>query len=75
MSFRDHPAYRGYDLENLRQHAQSPEGLAFLEGHRALIRGQRARAKAMADDLTRTVELADELLQRFALVLDTEGSA
>jgi hypothetical protein len=75
MSFRDHPAFRGYDLENLRLHGQTPEGRAFLEGHRALIRGQRARSKAMADDLNRSVELADELLLRFALVLDEGGSA
>lgn len=75
MSFRDHPAFRGYELENLRKHAETPEGVAFLEGHRLMIRGQRARCQAMADDLLRSIEIADELLQRFALVLDTEGSA
>ena len=75
MSLRDHPAFRGYDLANLSRHASTPEGCAFLEGHRLLIRAQRDRAKETADQLLANVEIADEILQRMSVVLDQGGEA
>lgn len=71
----DHPAMRGYDLENLLQHASTPEGRRFLELQRELIAECRGHVLAHIGALQEAVAQADELLQRFAVVLDKGGEA
>lgn len=69
------PEMRGYELDNLLQHAQTEQGRKFLEMHRGLIRECRDHVQAHIDTLRETVAQADELLQRFAVVLDKGGEA
>ncbi|WP_296280274.1 hypothetical protein [Pseudoxanthomonas sp.] len=71
----NHPAMQGYELDNLLQHAATPEGRKFLEMHRGLIRECRDHVQAHIDTLRETVAQADELLQRFAVILDKGGEA
>lgn len=68
--------WEAYSLENLQAHAGTPEGQAFLAQHRQAIRVRRDQAQQAIDHLETTVTEADELLQRFDLVLDQhEGTA
>lgn len=71
----DRPEMHGYNLDNLLQHAATVEGRKFLEMHRGLIRECRDHVQAHIDTLRETVAQADELLQRFAVVLDQGGEA
>jgi hypothetical protein len=71
----DRPEMHGYNLDNLLQHAATAEGRKFLEMHRGLIRECRNQLQAHIETMRERVAEADELLQRFAVVLDKGGEA